>query len=374
MSKPVGKLSFRCTGCGKEHPASTTNWRCPDCGGPFILSGTPSFAQSRIKRQDFSLWRYREFLRMGKPVSLGEGLTPLVKAKGCGVNALYKLEFLSPTGSFKDRAVCAMVSFLRSIGIGVVVEDSSGNAAASLSAYSARAGIRAKIFVPAYASPAKLRQIEIYGAELVSVAGTRIEATRAAEAAAQAGAYYASHYWNPVALEGLKTFAYELAEQLHWRCPDNLVVPCGHGTLLLGAYYGFRALAQSGVTTRMPRLFAVQAVACAPIVEAFDAGRRESAPVEAGETVAEGIRITEPVRSREILTALDQTQGRAVSVDEEEIQQARRQLVGSGLFVELTSAVAAAGLKRLVDGGVIGPDECTVVALTGSGLKNLSVE
>lgn len=374
MLRPVGKLSFRCTECGKEHPASTTSWRCPDCGGPFILSGAPSFAQSRINSQDFSLWRYGEFLGMEKPVSLGEGLTPLVTAKGCGVNALYKLEFMSPTGSFKDRGVCAMVSLLRSIGIGEVVEDSSGNAAASLSAYSARAGIRAKIFVPAYASPAKLRQIEIYGAELVSVAGARIEATRAAEAAAQAGTYYASHYWNPVALEGLKTFAYELAEQLDWRCPDNLVVPCGHGTLLLGAYYGFRVLAESGVTSRMPRLFAVQAAACGPIVEAFDAGLHESAPVEAGETVAEGICITEPVRSREILAALNETQGRAVSVREEEIRQAHRQLAGSGLLVELTSAVAAAGLKRLVDGGVIGPDECTVAALTGNGLKNLAAE
>lgn len=374
MSKTAGELSFLCTGCGNKHPASTTSWRCPDCGGPFILSGTPSFARSKIKSQDFSLWRYDEFLGMEKPISLGEGLTPLVTAKGYGVNALYKLEFLSPTGSFKDRAVCAMVSFLRSIGVGEVVEDSSGNAAASLSAYCARAGIRAKIFVPTYASPAKLRQIEIYGAELVSVAGARIEATRAAEAAAQAGTYYASHYWNPVALEGLKTFAYELAEQLDWRCPDNLVVPCGHGTLLLGAYYGFRALAESGVISRMPKLFGVQAAACAPIVEAFDAGQRESAPVEAGETVAEGIRITEPVRSREILTALSETQGRAVSVQEEEIQQAHRQLAGSGLFVELTSAVAAAGLKRLVDGGVIGPDECTVAALTGNGLKNLAAE
>ena len=374
MSKPVGKLSFRCTECGKEHPASTTSWRCPDCGGPFVLSGTPSFAQSKIKSQDFSLWRYREFLGMEKPVSLGEGLTPLVPTEDYGPNVLFKQEFLSPTGSFKDRGVAVMVSFLRSIGIKHVVEDSSGNAAASLSAYCARAGIQAKIFVPSYASPAKLRQIRIYGAELVPVPGSRIEATRAGEAAARAGTYYASHYWNPVALEGLKTFAYELAEQLHWRCPDNLVVPCGHGTLLLGAYYGFRALAESGVVSRMPRLFGVQAAACAPIVEAFDAGQRESAPVEAGETVAEGICITEPVRSREILTALGETQGRAVSVQEEEIQQAHRQLAGSGLFVELTSAVAAAGLKRLVDGGVIGPGECTVVALTGNGLKNLAAD
>jgi len=372
MSNSVEKLSFLCTGCGNTHPATTMDWCCPDCGGSFLLSGTPAFAQTKIDDHDFSLWRYRECLGVANPISLGEGLTPLVPAEDLGGQAWYKLEFLSPTGSFKDRGICAMVSFLKSIGIGDVVEDSSGNAAASLSAYSARAGIRAKIFVPAYTSPAKLRQIELYGAELIPVEGARIDATRAAEAAARTGTYYASHYWNPFAVEGLKTFAYEVAEQLNWRCPNNVVVPCGHGTLLLGAYYGFRALMQSGAISRMPRLFAVQAAACAPIVEAFDDGQREASPVAPGETVAEGIRITEPVRSREILAALGETHGRAVSVDEETIQQTHRQLANSGLFVELTSAVAAAGARRLVSEGVIGPDECTVTALSGNGLKNLA--
>lgn len=374
MSKMLSKLSFRCTECSKEQPADTPNWRCPDCGGPFVLSGAPLFAKNKIASHIFSLWRYRELLGVKVPVSLGEGLTPLVTTNEFGPNVFFKLEFLAPTGSFKDRGVAVMISFLRSIGVKDVVEDSSGNAAASLAAYCAHTGVKPRIFVPSYASPAKRRQIEIYGAELEPVPGPRIEATRKAEEAAQAGIYYASHYWNPFVLEGLKTFAYELAEQLNWCCPDNIVVPCGHGTLFLGTYYGFRALLHGGVVSQLPRLFAFQAAACAPIVEAFEAGGSAPAPVEGGETAAEGIRITEPVRGREILAALKETNGQAVSVTEEEIQQARKRLSRSGLFVETTSAVAAAGLKRLVDQGIIGCNERSVVALTGSGLKNLPAE
>jgi len=374
MSKTLSELSFRCTECSKEQPADTLSWRCPDCGGPFVLSGAPLFAKDKIASHIFSLWRYREFLGVKDSVSLGEGLTPLVAAEDYGPNVLFKLEFLSPTGSFKDRGVAVMISFLSSIGTKHVVEDSSGNAAASLAAYCAHSGIKPRIFVPSYASPAKLRQIEIYGAELVPVPGPRIEATRKAEATARAGTYYASHYWNPFVLEGLKTFAYELAEQLDWCCPDNIVVPCGHGTLFLGAYYGFRALLNGGVASQLPGLFAIQAAACAPIVDAFEAGLSAPSPVEGGETAAEGIRITEPVRGREILAALKETNGQAVSVSEEEIGQARKKLSRSGLFVETTSAVAVAGLSLLVKEGVIGRNEQTVVALTGSGLKNLSVE
>ena len=322
----------------------------------------------------YGLWRYREFLGVKDSVSLGEGWTPLVTTNEFGPDVFFKLEFLAPTGSFKDRGVAVMISFLGSIGIKHVVEDSSGNAAASLAAYCARTGIKPRIFVPSYASPAKLRQIEIYDAELVPVPGPRIEATRKAEAATQAGTYYASHYWNPFALEGLKTFAYELAEQLDWCCPDNIVIPCGHGTLFLGAYYGFLALLDAGVASKLPRLFAIQAAACAPIVDAFEAGLSVPVPVEGGETAAEGIRITFPVRGREILAALKETNGQAVSVAEEEILQARKRLSRSGLFVETTSAAAVAGLNLLVRDGVIGRNEQTVVALTGSGLKNLSVE
>ena len=372
MSEDILKLSFRCTACGGEHPVDTFNWRCPNCSGPFVLSGTPFFAKDEINVQNYTLWRYRNLLAVETPISLGEGWTPLLPVEHYGSNVLCKLEFLSPTGSFKDRGIAPLTSFLKMIGVSQVVENSSGNAAASLAAYCARAEIRAKIYVPTYASPGKLRQIQAYGAELVPVPGSRIEATRAAEAAAKAGTYYASHYWNPFVLEGLKTFAYELVEQLDWHCPDNIVFPCGHGTLLLGAYYGFCKLVEARVSSQLPRLFAVQAAACAPIVAAYEAGLSVPRRVEARDTMAEGIRIAEPARGREILAALKKTDGGALLVGEDEIRQAHQELSRGGLYVEWTSSVAMAGLQNLMATGAIGQNERTVVALTGSGLKNLA--
>ncbi len=303
-------------------------------------------------------------------VTLGEGLTPLVKLKLCGFEVHVKLEFLMPSGSFKDRGTAILASFLKDQGIDEVVEDSSGNAAASLAAYCARAGIKARIFVPSYASPVKLNQIEIYGAELIPVAGSRSAAARAAEEKAMAGSYYASHYWNPFILEGLKTFSYELAEQLEWSAPDNLIFPSGHGTFLLGTYRGFKELLEADLIEKMPRLFAIQAEACAPLAEAFRRGLSEPPETEPGETVAEGIRINKPVRGREALAAIKASGGLALSIQEKEIGEAQAELARHGLFIEPTSAVALAGLKRLIERNIIRSSELTVVPLTGSGLKS----
>jgi threonine synthase len=328
----------------------------------------PRFSKEKIARREWSLWRYREMLPVEEFVSLGEGLTPLVGVDIWGVGVWFKLEFLMPTGSFKDRGTAVLVSFLKGLGIGEVVEDSSGNAAASLAAYCAFCGIGAKIFVPSYASPAKLRQIEIYGAELVRVEGSRAEVAQAAESAAQK-LYYASHYWNPLILEGLKTFAFELAEQLDWRTPDNLIFPSGQGTFLLGAYRGFRELVEARLIERMPRLFAAQAEACAPLAVAFKRGLREPVEIEPGETIAEGVRIARPVRGVEVLGAIRESGGVALAVGEGEIEDAQNELARRGLFIEPTSAVAVGGLKRLIKQGVIHPEELTIVPLTGSGLK-----
>ncbi len=362
-------LSFQCALCGRAYPLETARWNC-DCGGPFELEGGPAFSKAKLEPKEWSLWRYRAMLPVEERVSLGEGLTPLVWLELYGLEVCLKLEFLMPTGSFKDRGTAVLVSFLKERGIKEVVEDSSGNAAASLAAYSARAGLKARIFVPSYASPAKLRQIELYGAELVPVAGSRAEAARAAEAAAKAGSYYASHYWNPFVLEGLKTFAYELSEQLDWRAPDNLIFPSGHGTFLLGAYRGFHELVKAGVIMRLPRLFAVQAEACAPLAQGFEQGLPGPAEITPGETVAEGIRIARPVRGLQVLRAIRETGGKAVTVSDAETLAAQRELARLGLFVEPTSAVAVAGLKRLIERGSIKSGELTVVPLTGSGLKS----
>jgi len=301
-------------------------------------------------------------------VSLGEGFTPLLPVRLYGACVLCKLEFLAPSGSFKDRGTSVLVSMVRAMGTDEVVEDSSGNAAASLAAYCARAGIRARIFVPAHASAAKLAQIAVYGATVVPVDGPRENSALAAQEAAR-DAYYASHNYNPLFLEGTKTFAYEVWEQLGGSVPDNVVLPVGNGSLLVGAYRGFGDLKAAGLVERLPRLLAVQAEACAPFYDAYRRGLEEPQPVTPHETVAEGICIAQPTRGRQVLSAIRNTGGAVVAVDDAEIRSARAVLARAGLYVEPTSATAAAALVKL--NKMINAEEVTVVALTGHGLKSV---
>jgi threonine synthase len=300
-------------------------------------------------------------------VTLGEGFTPLVAVDMYGLPILCKLEFMAPTGSFKDRGTTVLVSMLKEMGVEKVVEDSSGNAAASLAAYCARAGIEARLFVPAYASPAKISQIAVYGAEVIPVEGPREKSAIAAQEAARE-AYYASHKYNPFFVEGTKTFAYEVWEHLGGSAPDNVMFPVGNGSSLMGAYLGFKELQAAGLLDSLPRLFAIQARACAPLYEAYQQGLHDVVPISAGETIAEGVRIVRPARARQILRAIRSTGGAILAVTEMEIQNARASLAERGLYVEPTSAVAMAGLSKL--GAAISPDELTIVALTGSGLKS----
>ena len=238
----------------------------------------------------------------------------------------------------------------------------------NITAYAAQSGIEAEIYVPAYASPNKLAQIAIYGAKLVKVEGTRERTAKAVQDTAAQGDYYASHYYNPFTLEGLKTIAYEIWEQLGQRAPDNLVLPVGQGTLLLGAYRGFNDLLSAGLIEKPPRLFAVQAAPCAPLYEAFQRGLDDAFPIQKNETVAEGISTAKPVRDRQILTAVRETDGAVLAMSDDETLRSRDELARRGLYVEPTSAVAIAALLQLR--GVIGPEEITVVPLTGSGLKS----
>jgi threonine synthase len=336
------------------------------CAGPFELARRLPFSPAAIDHVKNDLWRYGVMIPIGEPISLGEGYTPIVEVELEGRRALMKLEFLTPTGSFKDRGTAVLVSFMRALGVRKAHDDSSGNAAASLAAYCAYAGIECTLYVPAYASRAKLSQIEIYGARLVLVEGAREEAARKAQETADES-YYASHAYHPLILEGMKTFAYELWEQLDRKAPGAIIFPAGHGTFLLGAYYGFCDLKKAGLIERLPKLIAVQSEACAPLHAAFEAGRDDVSPLEAKETIAEGIRIVRPVRAPEILRAIRATGGRVITVSDEEVRRARSVLACLGLFVEPTSAVAVAGWQKLK----ASPAEVVVIPLTGSGFKVL---
>jgi threonine synthase len=363
-------LILSCTNCQQIYPLNTRHWQC-QCGGVFDLQGGPGFVEDKIHRREPSLWRYRAMLPLDRDehiVSLGEGFTPLIETDIYSLKIHCKVEFLSPTGSFKDRGTAVLVSVLNSLDVKTVVDDSSGNAGASLAAYAARAGMACEICVPASASPSKIAQIAIYGARLTKVEGPRREAALAAQEAATRGAYYASHSYNPFTLQGLKTAAYEVWEQLGGRGPDNFVLPAGHGTLLLGAYRGFTDLFEAGLIDRLPRFFAVQALGCAPLYEAYRQGADEVSPVEEGETLAEGIRIPHPARGKQILAAIRQTMGAVLAVDDEQIGRAHRALAQQGLYAEFTSAAPVAALEELHN--TITADQVTVVPLTGSGFKN----
>jgi threonine synthase len=311
-------------------------------------------------------------------VSMGEGLTPLVPGMLGGQRVHFKLEYLAPSGSFKDRGTSVLISALKHWGVTRAADDSSGNAGASFAAYAACAGIAAEVFTPAHASPAKLAQIEVFGAKLNRIEGVRERATEALEAATRTGLTYASHAWSPLTLEGTKTVAYEIWEQLSGRMaargaavagdgvPDHFVCPIGQGSLFLGAYRGFKDLGAAGVIARLPKLIGVQSEGCPPIVEALTRGLDSAAPIEKRASVAEGIMLATPIRAREILRAIRETGGTAVAVAEEEILSARAALARVGLFVEPTSAVVAAALLRIRLQGTV------VAALTGSGLKSPS--
>ncbi|TKX86051.1 pyridoxal-phosphate dependent enzyme [Halorubrum sp. SS5] len=398
-----GVRALRCPDCGETY---RDRWRCR-CGAPLDFAEPPVPDGPAPDPQSFDardgLWAFDGFLAVGDDpadrVTLGEGITPLVDADrgrepaanadgdAAPWNASFKLEYVFPTGSFKDRGATTTLTRARELGVERVVEDSSGNAGAAIATYAARAGIDAEVYVPADAKESKLAAIRRAGAEPVRIEGSRRDVTEACVAALDGSgddpagddggpaadgdddpAWYASHAWNPAFFEGTATVAYEIAYQRGWDAPDAVVTPLGHGTLFLGAYRGFRRLERAGWTDSVPRLYGAQAAGVAPIVRALH-GPDAADPEGAVNDAADGIQIAEPVRDREILAAVDATDGDAVAVTEAAATRELDRLHAAGFYTEPTCAVAPAALRTLRDRGEIGPDEDVVVPLTGSGLK-----
>jgi threonine synthase len=355
--------------CGRAYPIDNPRWRSDD-GRPLMITPLKGIDRSEIERGRRSIWRYAAALPLvvTDPVTMGEGCTPLVKREWDGARALFKLEWFAPTGSFKDRGASVMISLLRQQGVKELLEDSSGNGGAAIAAYAAAAGLKAKILVPAYTQPAKTIQMRAYGAEVELIPGTRQDT--ADEAIRQADEiFYASHNWQAFFLQGTKTLAYELWEDLGFNAPDNILIPTGAGSNILGCDIGFGELLRLGEIERLPRLFAVQPVNCAPLHASLIAGADDFVAVETRPTIAEGTAIAKPVRMRDALAAIRRSGGGSVAVSEEEIVSAQMKLAMSGLYAEPTSASAAAALSRLLEQGRILPAEMTVVVLTGTGLK-----
>ncbi len=364
---------YICPACDAEQDINTPLWRCPSCGSHLNLTDGPGLTPDEIDRDVPSLWRYAAALRVPRAaaISMGEGMTPLVRRDWGGQPVHFKLDFMAPTGSFKDRGTTVLMSYLKWRGVTAILEDSSGNAGASMAAYTAAAGMDCRILVPASAPAGKLVQMRAAGAEVVPVSGTRQDVSDAALAEAE-NLFYACHNWQPFFLEGTKTAAYEIWEQLGFRAPDNVVVPAGGGSNVIGCHIGFRELLARGQIDHLPRIFAVQAANCAPVCAAFDAGTDDPVDVPVTPSAADGIAIAKPVHLREMLAAVRGTGGGCLAVSEDEIVGALKGLVRAGLFVEPTSATAAAAVTRLTEDGRIGRDETTALILTGSGLKATS--
>ncbi len=386
MTEPTGEQTrvrpaevvpmLTCVQCRERYAARERIWRCR-CGGPLdLVSPVPRLSLTSIRQRPPDLWRYLEALPpLVHRVSLGESMTPFIPLDYRRRTIWLKCDYLLPTGSYKDRGAAILMSHLKTLGIERVVEDSSGNAAAALAAYAARAGIEIEVFCPASASPGKLAQIRLYGARLRLIEGARQRATEALERhVAATGDFYASHLWHPHFLEGVKTVAFEIAEQNGWRAPEVILCPVGAGSILLGLYKGFLDLKQARILDRLPRLFAVQAANICPVYRAY---QRHDSDVPAMEptqpTLAEGIALPRPVRGAQLLQALRETDGGVTAVSEEEIREGLRLLGRHGICVEPTSAVVLPGLEHLEEVGLVQPQEQVVLVLSGFGLKATAV-
>jgi len=367
---------LRCPLCGFSAVPTAVPVPCPACQAPLDYHRDVPSGLTASDLRGQGIWRYAPFLPDVAPLTLGEGGTPLVPSlrmgPRLGVRLAFKVEGANPTGSFKDRGAAVLVAVLRAFGARVLADDSSGNAGAALAAYASRAGLRARLYVPAHASGPKLAQIAAYGGELVRVPGPREQAADEVQAACgrDPGLAYASHNASPYFLVGMTTLACELFEDLGERVPDHVVVPAGGGGIYLGLAHGFSRLRDLGWIPRVPGVHAAQAAACAPLVRALAEGREQPIEQEPRHTVAEGARIPRPERGREVLAALHAVHGNAVAVEEDEILASQAALAREeGLYVEPTSALAVAALPALIARGTIRPGDEVVVPLTGSGLK-----
>jgi threonine synthase len=360
-------MAIRCTQCQFIPDLRSSPYCCPVCGGYFDYESGIEFDSKTIDHKLPGIWRYRSSFGLPDelpPISLGEGSTPLIWDEVNGKRVAFKLDYLNPTGSYKDRGTTVLISYLAWSGVEQAIEDSSGNAGASFAGYCSRAGMRGKVYVPAYASGPKRAQIEAYGSELVPVPGPRSNASLAVQQEAESGTTYASHVHQPYVIPGYATAAYEILEQIG-AGPGSVIVPAGQGSNLLGIARGFEALFNAGEIDQKPQMVGVQSMACAPLWAATQIDLIGDFKIKEGDTIAEGIRILKPLRREQVLAAVESSNGKMVVVEEQDILPGRNELARRGFHVEPTSAVVWPALTKHIEQ----LREPVVVILTGSGLK-----
>ena len=356
---------------------------CDACGSPYLVryASLPApEAKSLLRRQRWTMWRYSAWLPLAegeRPVTLGEGGTPLLSVKRLGARDGFehlwvKEEGTNPTGSFKARGLAAAITRATLAGAKQFVVPTAGNAGVALSAYAARAGVAARVYAPTSTPRPILEQIRAFGGDLVLLEGHIGDCGKAArQFAADTGAVDVSTLREPYRIEGKKTLGLELAEQLGWTLPDAIVYPTGGGTGLIGMWKAFQELRESGWVRgggTLPRMFSVQASGCAPVVQAFEAGAERCTPWPDPKTVAAGLRVPAPLGDRLMLRALRESNGGAVAVSDEDLQAAARALqTVEGIDASPEGGAALAGARELKRRGALRPSERVVLFNTGAG-------
>ena len=373
--------SLKCRECGKEYEPQF-RYVCEDCFGPLdVTYREPSINRHTFESREKTYWRYFELLPIadkGNVVSLNAGLTPLQNAEQLGKklglkNLFIKNDSVNPTFSFKDRPAGVAVSRAKETRLKAVGCASTGNLAAATAAHAAKAGLPCYIFAPSDIEHVKIAQALSYGAEFVAVDGTYDDANRIASIIGdKKGIGVVNINMRPYYVEGSKTLAYEVAEQLGWKVPDNLIIPVGSGAMLNAICKGFEELHALGLidSPRNMKIIAAQPHGCAPVVDAWKRNSDEVIPVERPETIAKSLAIGDPGDGIYVLKRLKQYNGLAEEVNDREIADGIMLLAQTeGIFTEPAGGVSVAVLRKLVEEGKIQPDERTVCYVTGNGLK-----
>lgn len=377
---------LECHSCGNRFDSEKIQTFCPDCKAPLMVRYDLDSARKNLDRDEFrhrprGMWRWRELLPVRKPenmINLGEGDTPLLHLANLGSelglsHLFVKDESLNPTGSFKARGLAAAVSKARELGVKKVIIPTAGNAGGAMAAYAARGGLEAYIFMPKDTPAANIEESRIAGATVILIDGLISEAAgMAGEKARAEGWFDVSTFKEPYRTEGKKIMGYELAESFDWELPDVIIYPTGGGTGLVGMWKAFKEMQAMGwlANSKFPRMVAIQADGCAPVVKAF----RENAPFcdfwRDAQTIASGLRVPKSFADQLILSDLRKSNGNAVAVSDEMIIEAQKYLAyKEGIFAAPEGAATLAGLQKLIMEGWISPDERIVLFNTGTGLK-----
>jgi len=376
------EYEVECIECGARFSKEDIVYTCRKCDGLLDIKHDYSEIDTErvVKAKGEGVWKYRVLLPFAeetKPITINEGNIPLYRcdrlAKSIGVDDLWvKHEGLNPSGSFKDRGMTVGVTKAVELGVKGVACASTGNTSASLAIFAAKAGIPCYVLLPkGKVALGKVAQAMMHGAKVFSLKGNFDDALRVVRVLCEEEKLYLLNSVNPYRLEGQKTIAFEVAEKLEWEVPDRVILPVGNAGNISAIFKGFLELKTLGITDSVPKMTGIQAEGAKPIVNAFKEGKEEIIPVDKPETIASAIRIGNPVNAAKALHAIRDSGGVAESVTDEEITEAQLDLARlEGIGVEPASAASIAGLRKLVEMGVVERDERIVCITTGHLLKD----